>query len=80
LERSKQSRGEDDKFEENDRLIAVSDESHHHSQLTTLKDLDPNLLDELEHAIHGKTFKPKGRRGVSSAEDLVEKCIRKFEK
>jgi inorganic pyrophosphatase len=78
--------GEDDKLEENDRLIAVSDESHDHSQLKTLKDINPNLLEELEqffvnyHALHGKRFKPKGRHGVSAAEELVDKCIQSFEK
>jgi len=67
------------KPERNDRLIAVAAESHTHSAIKSVTDLDPNLLKEIEHffvsynQVHGKKFKPLGRYGPKRAKRLVEK-------
>lgn len=39
----------DGKTERNDRLIAVAAESHAHSAIESVTDLDPNLVDEIEN-------------------------------
>jgi len=67
------------KTERNDRLIAVAAGSHTHSAIKSVKDLDPNLLKEIEHffvsynQVHGKKFKPIGRYGPKRAKRIVEK-------
>jgi inorganic pyrophosphatase len=65
------------KTERNDRLIAVSADSRTHEKLKTLGDLDPVLLDEIEHffvsynEVKGKKFKPLRRIGPSHAKKLI---------
>jgi inorganic pyrophosphatase len=62
----------------NDRLIAVAANSHTHSHIQELRDLSPNLLEEIEHffvsynEIKGKHFEPLHRRGAQAAKKLVE--------
>lgn len=69
--------------ERNDRLIAVAAKSKIHEGLNSLSDLDPKLVDEIEHffvsynAIRGKKFKPIGREGPKRARRLVLKQRRK---
>jgi inorganic pyrophosphatase len=69
----------DGKTERNDRLIAVAGESHTHSAIKSIADLDPNLLTEIEdffisyNKIRGKKFTPLGRYGPKRAKRLVEK-------
>jgi inorganic pyrophosphatase len=61
----------------NDRLIAVSTDSRTHEKLKALTDLDPVLLDEIEHffvsynEVKGKKFKPLRRLGPASAKKMV---------
>jgi len=69
----------DGKTERNDRLIAIAAESHTHSAIKSIKNLDSNLLNEIEHffisynQVRGKKFKPLGRYGPKRAKRLVEK-------
>ena len=70
----------------NDRLIAVAADSHDHSNVRTMEDLNENLLKEIEHffisynAIKGKRFKPLGRFGPEHACALVKEGARKIQK
>ena len=72
-------REKDEKTERNDRLIAVAAESHTHSAIKSVADLDPNLLTEIEdffisyNKIRGKKFTPLGRYGPKRAKRLVDK-------
>jgi inorganic pyrophosphatase len=65
------------KTERNDRLIAVSADSRTHERLKAITDLDPVLLDEIEHffvsynEVKGKKFKPLRRLGPAHAKKLV---------
>ena len=65
------------KTERNDRLIAVSTDSRTHEKLKAITDLDPVLLDEIEHffvsynEVKGKKFKPLRRLGSTHARKLV---------
>lgn len=74
---------EDGKTERNDRLIAVAAESHTHRDIKSLSDLDPTLVNEIEHFFisynesRGKKFKLIGRHGPKRAKRLVEKYRRR---
>lgn len=69
----------DGKTERNDRLIAVAAESHTHSALNSIHDLDPTLIKEIENffisynQVRGKKFKPLGIFGPKRAKRLIEK-------
>ena len=60
---------EDGRKERNDRVIAVAKDAHDYSNVRTLDDINPHLLDELEeffvvfHSRHDQDFKVLGRRG-----------------
>ncbi len=62
----------------NDRLIAVSTESHCHKAIQTLSQLGKDILNEIEdffisyNEIHGKKFKPLGIKGPKQALKLVQ--------
>jgi inorganic pyrophosphatase len=68
--------------ERNDRLIAVASKSRVHKDLKSITDLNPKLLDEIEHFFvsyneaKGKKFKPLGRYGPERARKLVKKAQR----
>src|SRR4051812_40031988 len=68
--------------ERNDRLIAVASKSRTHSHLDSITDLNPKLLDEIEHFFisynnaKGKKFKPLGRYGPERARRLLAKARR----
>jgi inorganic pyrophosphatase len=68
---------ENGKTERNDRLIAASANSRTHEKLNALTDLDPVLLDEIEHFFvsyneaKGKKFKPFRRLGPAQAKKSV---------
>jgi inorganic pyrophosphatase len=70
------------KTERNDRLIAVSTDSRTHEKLKAITDLDPVLLDEIEHffvsynEVKGKKFKPMRRLGAAHASKLVARSKR----
>jgi len=77
---------EEDETERNDRLIAVSMESHRHKQAQSLADLGKDLVDEIEHffikynELHGKEFKPLGRHGPKRATKLVKEGQARFKR
>lgn len=70
----------------NDRLLAVSTVSRTHHAIRELKDLDNNLLEEIEHffasynQIRGAGFKVIGRYGAKRAEKLVSDGGKLFQK
>jgi len=72
----------DGKVERNDRLIAVASNSHVHTHIKSLKDLNETLVDQIEHffvsynEIKGKKFKSLGRFGARKAKSVVEEGIR----
>jgi len=61
------------KSERNDRLLAVAESSHTHSNINSLKDLNKDLLKELEqflvnyHLNDGAEFKVLARKGPDAA-------------
>ena len=70
----------DGRVEENDRLIAVSVVSTSYSVVKTLKDINRNILDGIEHFFisyneqAGKEFKPQGWANAKEARQLIEKA------
>ena len=68
---------EDGETSRNDRLIAVVSNSPTNDDLKSITDLNPKLLDEIEHFFvsynkaKGKKFKPLGRYGPERARKLV---------
>ncbi|HVE59583.1 MAG TPA: inorganic diphosphatase [Pyrinomonadaceae bacterium] len=71
----------DGRKERNDRLIAVAADSHTHSDVKSINDLNETLVDQIEHffvsynQIKGKEFKPLGRFGARKAKELVMEAI-----
>jgi inorganic pyrophosphatase len=69
---------EEGKSERNDRLLAVAESSHTHSNIKTLKDLNKDLLKELEmflvnyHSNDGAEFKVLALKGP----DAAAKCLK----
>ncbi len=67
--------------ERNDRLVAVAVESHRHSDLKDISNLNPTLVKELEHffvnyhQIRGSSFKVLGVKGPQKAARLLDKAI-----
>ena len=72
---------EDGKSIRNDRLVAVASAAHDYHQINSLKDVNDNLLQELEHFFKsyneadGREFKLLGIKGPNSAHRLVEKNL-----
>lgn len=70
----------------NDRLIGVASESHNHTQIRFLGDLNSNVLHEIEqffvsyNETKGKEFKVLDRAGPERARALIEKGMRDFKK
>ncbi len=64
---------------ENDRLIAVSVLSHTYNDVKDLKDVNKNVLRDIEHffvsynAMAGKKFQPQGWGDAREAMQLIEK-------
>ncbi len=77
---------EDGKTENNDRLIALASDSRVHKDITSINDLNPKLVDEIEHFFvsyneaKGKTFNPLGRFGARKAKSIVEEGIKLYKK
>lgn len=69
--------------ERNDRLLAVAETSHTHSDLKSIKDLNSSLLRELEkffenyHADDGQKFKVLACKGPAAAVKCLERGRRK---
>lgn len=73
---------EDGKTTRNDRLIAVAAHSNDYSDLRSLRDVNPHLIEEIQHffvsynQIRGKNFKPLGVYGPKRAMKLLEQCMK----
>ena len=74
---------EEGKTTRNDRLIAVAAKSRDHAEVTSLKQVSDNLVNEIEHffvsynTAKGKEFKPLGQFGVDRAATVVEDGIKR---
>jgi len=66
----------------NDRLLAVATGSRTHDHLHSIAQIEPRVLDEIEHffvsynAAKGKKFRPLGRFGPARARALVRRAAR----
>jgi len=66
----------------NDRLIAVAANSHTHTDIRSLNDLNKTLVEQIEHFFisyneaKGKKFKPLGRFGARKAAQVVKDGIK----
>lgn len=75
---------EDGKTMRNDRLIAVAANSNDYSDLRSLRDVNPRLIEEIQHffvsynQIRGKKFKPLGVYGPKRAMKLLEQSMQEF--
>ncbi|MEY2414181.1 MAG: inorganic pyrophosphatase [Acidobacteriaceae bacterium] len=73
---------EDKKTVRNDRLIGVAENSRDYTDVNSLKDLNDNMLDEIEKFFvnyneeKGKKFKVLGRKGPQQALKLLKKSIK----
>ena len=69
---------------QNDRLLAVATRSRRHTHIASLRDLRPELLDEIEaffahyNELAGKEFQPVNRRGPDEARELVRIGMDRF--
>jgi inorganic pyrophosphatase len=69
---------EDGTVEENDRLVAVSADSHEHADVERVKDLPRGFVKEVEqffvfyNKARGKVFKPRGWKGPEAAGNIVK--------
>jgi inorganic pyrophosphatase len=77
IEASQKEKGK--KAERNDRLIGVAAESHTHSEIKSISDLDRELLKEIKdffvsyNRVRGKKFKSLGVYGRKRANRLIKK-------
>jgi inorganic pyrophosphatase len=73
---------ENGKTTRNDRLIAVAALSSDYSEMRSLRDVNPHLIEEIKHFFvsyneaRGKKFKPLGVFGPKRAMKLVEESIK----
>jgi inorganic pyrophosphatase len=76
-----EQREDDDSLVRNDRLLAVAATSRLHQHLTTIAELDDELLHEIEHFFHsyneakGGEIKLLGRVGPWEAHDLLQQAL-----
>ncbi len=74
---------EDRQTERNDRLLAVANESHSHSDLKDISDLNSKVIKELGeffvnyHRLDNVKFKVLGTKGPKEAQRLLEKSIKR---
>ena len=74
---------EDGKTTRNDRVLAVATESHVHADIKEPKDLNSNMVEELEdffvayNKARGKKFKLLGVKGMKTAMKLIKKSRKK---
>lgn len=73
---------EEGKTERNDRLLAVAQSSHTHSNIHSIKDLNEELLKEIQnflinyHSNDGAEFKVLGCKGPNAATKCLKKAVR----
>ena len=67
-------------WERNDRLVAIAAQAELHSDLKSIKEINPRVLDEIEaffseyNKMDGKEFEPLKRAGPNAVVDLVRKA------
>jgi inorganic pyrophosphatase len=67
----------------NDRLVAVAANARNHKDVKSVRDLNKNLIQEIEHFFisynqaKGKKFEPLGCHGAARAKSLVKKGSKK---
>jgi inorganic pyrophosphatase len=77
---------QDGKTETNCRLLAVAIHSYSHEDVTSIKQISPSILDQLEqffvsyNKLHGKKFKVTGRGGPNRALKIIKDGIKAFDK
>ena len=77
-----EQREDDEKWERNDRLIAVATHAHTHQHIQSLNDLRPHMLEEVEgffghyNQMEGKQFRTVDRCGPKKAHRLVQRGIK----
>jgi inorganic pyrophosphatase len=70
----------------NDRLIAVATHSHVHSNIHSIRELNPTIVDEIEEFFvwynkrKGRKFTPLKRRGPAHAKTLIKRGMALFKK
>ena len=73
---------ENGKTTRNDRLIAIATHSQDYSDLRSLRDVNPHLIEEIQHFFmsynetRGKRFKPRGVYGPKRAMKLLEQSLK----
>ncbi len=76
----------DGKKETNSRLLAVAIHSYSHEHITSIKQINSSILDQLEqffvsyNRLHGKKFKVTGQGGRRRALKIIKKGMKAFEK
>jgi inorganic pyrophosphatase len=74
------------KTETNNRLLAVSVHSYSHEKVSSIDELNPSMLDQIEqffvsyNALRGKKFKLTNQGGPKRALELIKQGIKAFEK
>jgi inorganic pyrophosphatase len=77
---------EDGKTETNDRLLAVAVHSYSHENVSSIKDLNSSMLDQIEqffisyNKLRGKKFKLENQGGPKRAMTVIEGGIKAFKK
>jgi inorganic pyrophosphatase len=74
------------KTESNDRLLAVSVHSYSHENVSSIEELNPSMLDQIEqffvsyNTLRGKKFKIKSKKGPRRALVILKDGIKAFRK
>ena len=77
---------QDGKRTENDRLIGVAVHSYSHENISSIKDVNSSILDQVEEFFvsynkgRGKKFKLKGRQGPKRAAQIIDAGCAVFDK
>ncbi len=77
---------ENGRTQRNDRLVAAAVHSYAHENVTSLDEVSPTIVDQVEEFFvtynrqRGKKFKVKGRHGAKRAEKALEQGIADFKK
>jgi inorganic pyrophosphatase len=80
------SQTEKGKTETNDRLLAVSVHSYSHENISSIEELNPSMLDQIEqffvsyNQLRGKKFKVKSKKGPKRAMAVIKSGIKAFKK
>jgi inorganic pyrophosphatase len=77
---------QDGETETNDRLLAVAIHSYQHQNVSSLQELNPSILDQLEqffvsyNKLRGKKFKLVNQAGPKRAMTIIKRGIEAFDK